>query len=108
MVRKAWKWGCLSLVGGLIVTNVLWTYRSLDQSVTISYMHDCYRQTEEDPDVLRDLLPQLDISTTQRDLVVLLRRMSPEGFIMGSGDSVSIEGLEFVFESGQLEAVKHR
>ncbi len=59
------------------MTNVLWAYRSLDQNFTISYMPDGYRQTEEDLEVLRDLLPQLDISTTQRDLVVLLRPMSP-------------------------------
>jgi hypothetical protein len=79
-------------------------YSVIDQAVTITYMSDGYSRTEKDLKTLGDAFPRDRYS--KKDIVVLLRKIDPQGFIVETNCTVQLNGLRFEFDGkGRLVGV---
>jgi hypothetical protein len=69
----------------------------LDQAVTITHMSDGYFRTEKDFKTLAQAFPR--DRYRKKDIVVILRRIDPQGFIVETRCSVQLNGLRFEFNA---------
>ena len=72
-------------------------YSVLDQAVTITHMSDGYSRTEKDLKTLGDAFPR--DRYTQKDILVVLRKLDPKGFIVETKCTVQLNGLRFEFDN---------
>jgi hypothetical protein len=79
-------------------------YSVVDQAVTLDYMSDGYSRTEKDLKTLGDAFPRDRYS--KKDIVAVLRKIDPQGFIVETNCTVQLNGLRFQFDSkGRLVGV---
>lgn len=78
-------------------TIALLAYSVLDQGVTITHMSDGYSRTEKDLQTLGDAFPRDRYN--KKDIVVVLRKLDPNGFIVETKCAVQLNGLRFEFDN---------
>ena len=84
-------------------------YSVVDQGVSLTYMGQGYKDTEDDLKVLMALLPPASKNLNRKDLVSLLRKNHPEALIVEEASKVGIGFLEFEFgPQGHLSRVFHK
>ncbi len=93
-----WKIAFFATLSVSIATVGFLVYFILDQSVTFSYMADGYDQTKNSLSLLADAYPKDRYK--KKDVVVVLTRIDPNGFIVESECSVQTSGLRFEFNRG--------
>lgn len=82
----------------------LLVYSVIDQAVTITYMSDGYERTEKDLKMLAQVFPRDRYK--KKDIVVVLRRIDPLGFIVETKCAVQLNGLRFEFNAiGELVGI---
>jgi hypothetical protein len=72
-------------------------YSVLDQAVTITYMSEGYERTEKDLTMLAQAFPRNRYN--KKDIVVVLRRIDPQGFVVEDKCTVQLNGLRFEFDA---------
>jgi hypothetical protein len=100
---KNWRTAFAVLLCLSAAVVALLVYTIVDQAVSLTYMNEGYRNTEAALSNLATIAPLLSESSTQADVVYLLRRSWPDSFIVEKEDTVSGAGLRFRFsDSGAL------
>jgi len=85
-----------ALVIGVAIIALL-VYSVMDQAVTITHMSDGYSRTENDLKTLGDAFPRDRYS--KKDVLVVLRKLDPKGFIVETKCTVQLNGLRFEFDN---------
>lgn len=79
-------------------------YMVLDQGVTVTHMSEGYSRTEKDLKTLGDAFPRDRYN--KKDILVVLRKLDPDGFIVETKCAVQLNGLRFEFDNrGRLVKV---
>ena len=82
-------------------------YEIVDQAVTMSYAQDSYDDTQRVLTILKRLTPAIQGRSERHALLELLRDQNPKAFIVGTGSTVALDGLVFVFAAGgRLAAIR--
>ncbi|MDH5631751.1 MAG: hypothetical protein OEZ10_02025 [Gammaproteobacteria bacterium] len=69
----------------------------LDQGISITYMSQGYEDTEADLERLAKLYPKS--AHSKKDILYLLRKQNPDGFIVETQCTIQIHGLRFEFNN---------
>ena len=82
-------------------------YSVIDQAVTLTYVSEGHWRTEKDLKTLGDAFPRDRYD--RKDIVVVLRKIDPQGFIVETRCTVQLNGLRFEFDSkGRLVRINTR
>ena len=107
MKPSRWKIAFFVLTGVFLLVTAFLLYGIIDQAVTISYMSQGYNQTKKDLEILAGVYPH--DRYTKKDIVVVLRRSNPDGFIVESECAVQLDGIRFEFDkNGALSEINTR
>lgn len=98
MAGSPQKWRIAFFVTLIIAVAVIavLAYSVVDQAISITYMSDGYSRTEKDLKTLGDAFPR--DKYTKKDIVVVLRKLEPQGFIVETKCAVQLNGLRFEFD----------
>jgi hypothetical protein len=100
--RKKWKISFFVMLTIFIASNFFWAYQVLDQGITVTYHQVTIEDQKESIEVLGNLIKQNSINLNQKDILYLLRKSSPDAFIVEEGPSIILDGLKFEFSDGKL------
>ena len=92
-----WRIAFFAMLAVAMTAVAVLLYVLLDQAVTMTYMSDGYRRTEHDFKVLAQAFPRDRYH--KKDVVVMLRRIEPKGFIVETKCAVQLNGLRFEFNA---------
>ena len=94
---------CLAL---LVVSNVYLFYQLLDSGITITYISNTMEKQEEAIKLLGEIIVEEGKAYSQNDVLFLLRQKYKDGFIVEDTNSVSYQGIEFLFKNDTLVSVR--
>ena len=86
----------------LIASNLFWAYQVLDQGITVTYHQVTIDNQKKSIEILGRLIKQNASNLNQKDILYLLRKSSPEAFIVEERNLVILDGLKFEFSDGKL------
>jgi hypothetical protein len=94
---KAWRLAFFASVAiGVGIIGFL-AYSVLDQGGAITHMSDGYSRTEKDLKILGSAFPRDRYD--KKDILVILRKLDPKGFIVETKCTVQLNGLRFEFDT---------
>jgi len=99
---KKWKIYFFVMLAVFIASNIFWAYQVLDQGITVTYHQVTIDDQKESIEILGRLIKQNLSNLNQKDILYLLRKSSPDAFIVEEGDSIILDGLKFEFDDGKL------
>jgi hypothetical protein len=95
-LTQPWRVAFFAALAIGVVIIALLAYGILDQAVTITHMSDGYSRTEKDLKTLGSVFPRDRYN--KKDILVLLRKLDPKGFIVETRCTVQVDGLRFEFD----------
>ena len=99
---KKWKISFFVMLVILIASNLFWAYQVLDQGITVTYHQVTIDNQKKSIEILGRLIKQNASNLNQKDILYLLRKSSPEAFIVEERNLVILDGLKFEFSDGKL------
>jgi len=105
-----WKWTALSAFALLILTNILWlfiwVYSAIDAGVTYTYQQESLDRKTQAVDLLGGLIVKGSREYSKKDMLYMLRQAHKDAFIVDEGNTIHIDGVQFIFENGKLSKIK--
>jgi hypothetical protein len=89
----------------LLASNVAWIYVTMDQAVTIEHQASEVSRRRDQVAALADLMVTYPRNTQAGEAHRLLRKTMPQRTVKLSGDTVQVDELRFVHQSGRLVRV---
>jgi hypothetical protein len=90
----------------LVATNAVHIYNALDTGVTLAYQQDQFGSYDRDLAMLNALVASLAQSQSKQDMLVTLRRLDPDAFIVATDSTLSVGQLTFFYSSAsKLDSV---
>ena len=103
---KKWKWSFFITLIILIITNILWLYAAIDAGVTYTYQQVSLDERSNSVEILGKLIVKGGQKYTKKDILHILRQENKESFIVEEKNSISIDGVDFIFKENKLSEVK--
>lgn len=100
-----WKIGFWVSTILLIISMVTGAYILVDQSVTIMYMQEGYRDTENDLKTLLELFNETDLS--KAEIVKKIKDHRLAEFMNFRSDTIGLERVQLIFKNGKLEQIEN-
>jgi hypothetical protein len=94
---KSWRQAFAAAVAIAVGIIAFLAYSVVDQGVTITHLSEGYSRSENDLKVLADAFPRDRYN--KKDVVAVLRKSDPKGFIVETKCAVQLNGLRFEFDS---------
>lgn len=101
-----WKVSFFVCLLTLVVSNLFWLYLIIDSGITYTYQQVSLDEKHESVKTLGALIVKGAKEYTQKDILHLLRQVRPSAFIVEDLNSISVDGLSFIFKEGKLVEVK--
>jgi hypothetical protein len=95
--NSSWRLAFFAALTIGVVIIALLAYGILDQAVTITHRSDGHSRTEKDLKTLASIFPRDRYS--KKDILALLRKRDPKGFIVEKPCTVQLNGLRFEFDN---------
>lgn len=103
---KNWKAAFFVCLALLVVSNVYLFYQLLDSGTTITYTSDTMEKKDQAIKLLGEIIVEEGKAYSQKDVLFLLRQKYEDGFIVEDSNSISYQGIEFLFENDTLVSVQ--
>jgi hypothetical protein len=109
LVSHWWKKSFYLLLVISIIIMAVEFYNIIDEAVTIGYMEDGYKDTDNSLNVLLKTSPYLYKQISRDDVLSLLKKQNPANYITEHDNAIFLGQLVFVFDSqGKLVGAKSR
>jgi len=105
---KKWKISFFVMLAIFIASNLFWAYQVLDQGITVTYHQVTIDDQRKSIEILGNLIKQNSTNLNQKDILYLLRKSSPDAFIVEEGNSIILDGLKFEFSDGKLVKIQQQ
>ncbi len=105
-IMNKWKITFFIVLVILIASNIFWFMSILDMGITYTYQQVTVDDQKKSIDTLGRLIVKNTQKMNQKDILHLLRKSSPDAFIVEEDNIISVEGLKFEFENGTLKKVQ--
>lgn len=103
-MKNKWKiafWICFLF---LITTGVFGFYQILDQGVTLTYMKDGYTDTENDLEMIIEIINKTNL--TKNEINNQLKKHRFYEFMDFKTDTVGLERVQLIFENNKLKKIE--
>jgi len=97
-----WKVSFFVCLLTLVGSNLFWLYMAIDFGITYNYQQVSYDENHEAVEALGSLIVKGAKDYSQKDMLHLLRQAKPSAFIVEEQNSISFDGIHFIFENGKL------
>ena len=101
-----WKVSFFVCLLTLVISNLFWLYLTIDSGITYTHQQVSFDEKQESVKTLGALIVKGAKQYSQKDVLHLLRQIKPSAFIVEEVNTISVDGLSFVFENGTLVEVK--
>ncbi len=98
---------CKVLLTLLVGVVSILLYTIIDSGTSYSYMQVSLDNRSKSIDILSKLVIEGSRNYRQKDILVTLRRMNRDAFIVIEKDLIKIDELEFIFLNGKLKNIKY-
>lgn len=103
---KNWKTAFFVCLVALVISNGYLSFQLLDEGITNTYKSETMEKQDEALRLLGEIIVEEGKTYTQKDILFLLRQKYEDGFIVEDSNSVSYQGIKFLFENDSLVSIQ--
>lgn len=92
-------------LGIIVVTNLLWLYIFIDQSVTYDYTQQETKHLKEDINLMRTLIIDFDGSNDKEKIIAMLKKKHSDLFKIEEDGTVFVENIGLRFKNNKLAEI---